>query len=185
MDAEWSRLWAVARPRAYALAFRILKNREDAQDAVQETAIKSFMAFGTYRREVSFTNWAMRIVSRVCYDMLRYKKRRIYASSYQEAMLCDDTFEDVLGKDDSNFDYLVGSSATKEQIARFVRGVLSKEEYISIFMECVIEDEEYADAARKADIPLGTVRSRLHRARKTLKERHRTVDGLLQSVRAA
>ncbi|MEG6521951.1 sigma-70 family RNA polymerase sigma factor [Desulfotomaculum sp. 1211_IL3151] len=59
----------------YNLAFRILNNREEAQDATQEAFIKLYQALPSYRGEARFTSWFYRIAINVCLDRYRRNKR--------------------------------------------------------------------------------------------------------------
>jgi RNA polymerase sigma-70 factor, ECF subfamily len=61
---------------AFAVAFRILCDEEDARDVVQESFIRVWKNFGGYDEHVKFTTWLYRIVTNLCFDKLRANKRR-------------------------------------------------------------------------------------------------------------
>ena len=60
--------------RLYAVAFRLLGNRADAEDAVQRTLLKSFVARGSYSPRWAMSTWLYRILSNVCIDELRRRR---------------------------------------------------------------------------------------------------------------
>jgi RNA polymerase sigma-70 factor (ECF subfamily) len=70
-------LYARFGERMKSIAWNTLRNRSDAEDAVQETFLKIHRAATTYTGEASFSTWAFRILVNTCYDLLRKRKRRI------------------------------------------------------------------------------------------------------------
>jgi RNA polymerase sigma-70 factor (ECF subfamily) len=77
-DADaWEGLYVRIRPRLFALCFRQLGNREDAEDAVAETMLRAVRAANTFRwRDAGFDAWIFRICRNVIADMLRSRSRR-------------------------------------------------------------------------------------------------------------
>ncbi|MFG0316767.1 MAG: RNA polymerase sigma factor [Planctomycetota bacterium JB042] len=61
---------------AARLAHRLLGNREDAEDVVQDAFAKAFVNLGTFREEASFRTWLLHIVMHLCHDQLRRRERR-------------------------------------------------------------------------------------------------------------
>ena len=66
---------------AFSLAFRILCNEEDAKDIVQETFVRLWKNIHRYDHTIKFTTWMYTIVSNLCYDSLRSRKRQIHVLS--------------------------------------------------------------------------------------------------------
>src|SRR5919204_993769 len=64
--------------RLYAVAFRLLGNRADAEDAVQRTLLKSFAARASYSPRWAVSTWLYRILSNVCIDELRRRRPSTY-----------------------------------------------------------------------------------------------------------
>ena len=62
-------------PMFRGIAFRILKNVNDADDAIQDALLKAYQRFGTFRNEAELSSWVSRIVITCCYDMLRKRQR--------------------------------------------------------------------------------------------------------------
>ena len=86
---QFERLAGESERQVYAVCYHMMGSREDAQDCAQETMLRAFKAFGSFRRDASFSTWITRIAMNVCTDALR--KRRPVTSL--DAM-----------RDDTNFD---------------------------------------------------------------------------------
>jgi len=71
---------------AYALAFKILVNKDDSKDAVQETFIRIWKHIDQYNYQIKFTTWLYKIVVNMCYDKLRSRKRKYKYESHEYEM---------------------------------------------------------------------------------------------------
>ena len=85
----------------FRLALRITQNREDAEDIVQETFLKVYRNWGSFRGECSEKNWIMKIAMRVCYDMnrsgwARFFNRRVTPEMLPEASVPFEERDDAL-----------------------------------------------------------------------------------------
>jgi RNA polymerase sigma-70 factor (ECF subfamily) len=139
---------------AYTLARYLLRHEADAQDAVQDAFMRALTYFGGYRGGDARA-WLLRIVRNVCLDALRRKR----ASAADEL-------------DDS-----IGGESPEDGLLRGVaRGALRTAidelppEYREVIVLREIEGMSYAEIAEVAEIPAGTVMSRLSRARRRLQE---------------
>ena len=140
--------------RAAAYAYAIVRRREDAEDAVQEAALKAFRAVGGYDRSRSFKGWWFSIIRHCCLDLLRKRKTQPAG---------DDAMVDDLPSGQP----LHSENLARRDMLTWAMGRLepSQREIVQLryFGDC-----SYRDIAAALDIPLGTVMSRLHAARKTL-----------------
>ena len=150
----------------YNVVLRILGERFSAEDAAQETFILAFRKLGTFRGG-SFRSWLLRIVTNVCYDELRHCKRHP-ASSLE---VQNDTGEEIeSGK------WMIDPGASPEEelervdLARAIQTCMDKLplEHRLVVALVDIEGMDYAETAETLRIPLGTVKSRLARARARL-----------------
>ncbi|MCD4803623.1 MAG: sigma-70 family RNA polymerase sigma factor [Anaerolineales bacterium] len=152
----------------YNQAYRIIGEPDAAEDAVQEAFISAYKKLHTYRGG-SFKSWLLRIVSNACYDEFRRRKRQPVAPLYPENQNGDET-ESVSWLED-----------TEEKPEEFVlRNELSEAiqicldrlefEFRTIVVLVDLQGMDYASAAKVIDCPLGTVKSRLARARRNLKD---------------
>lgn len=157
--------------RAYGLALRLLRNSADAEDAVQEAALAACRGFGTFQSGTNFNAWFFRIVTNCCYT--RHRRRRLEGppadlDEVPERYLYGRTAE--LGLHQSSVDPVqtVLNRLDSEQIAGALQAL--SEEYRVVSTLYFIEDFSYGEIADILGIPLGTVRSRLHRGRKILQK---------------
>lgn len=149
----------------YNLALRMTDNAEDAADMAQEAFIKAYNSLGSFRGDSKFSVWLYRIVSNVCLDFLRKQSRRPAMSLSVE----DDDGEDVqLDVPDESMspESLLERKLTRES----VRAGLARlpEDYRQILLLRELQGLSYDEIAQTLDIGVGTVKSRIFRAREKL-----------------
>ncbi len=152
--------------RVYNLAYRILGDPAAAEDATQETFIAAYRHLSTFRGG-SFLSWLMRTVANRCYDELRRQKRRPSVS-----------WESFGEMDEEANPFLVNGRPTPEEAAqqaeltRFLQAAiiaLPPDQRIVLVLSDV-EGMNYQEIAETVRIPVGTVKSRLARARARLRD---------------
>lgn len=150
----------------YSLCFRFLNNREDALDASQETFIKVYRNLNRYDFGRSLGVWILTIASNTCKDMLR-KKKDIY---YLDSLILEDNGKanTLEIKDESELpeDNLLRHEQA-DTLGKALGGLKSELRETVILRD--ILGLSYAQIATHSDVPLGTVRSRIHRARVELR----------------
>ena len=158
--SAFNELVLVYQDQAYNVAYRLLGNADSAADAVQESFFKVYRRIDQYRGG-SFRAWVLRIVTNTCYDMLRVSKRH-YASRLDSDTLPPDRDRRLSDLRSSPHDHAVrhelGTLLTRAimQLPPGQRTVL---------VMCDIEGFEYHEVADMTGLALGTVKSRLSRAR--------------------
>ncbi len=160
----------------YTVAYRITGNAASASDVTQEAFIAAFRKLHQFRGE-HFKPWLLRIVTNACYDELRRAKRRPAASLDR---LTEDGFEpEMLG--------LSASPVTPEAAVQQAElnaaiqdclGALPEEQRV-IAVLADVEEYPYAEIATITALPVGTVKSRLSRARGRLRDCLRGIGELL------
>ncbi len=165
-------------PAIYRLAFSMMGNEHDAKDAVQETFIKVFQALPHFRGESAVATWVTRIAANTCKDMLRAQGRYQLVSADDEELF----FEIPDGTPSPE-----EAAITKEQkeMVRLAVNSLPTEHKLVITL-CDLQGFSYMEAAQILDCPLGTLKSRLYRARacllkKFLQNRELFADGKRQT----
>lgn len=154
--------------RVYNLAYRIMGDPASASDATQEAFISAFENIKGFRGKYpsSFKSWLMRIVSNACYDELRRRKRQPAAS-----------IEDFEIDEEAN-PALISETEGPEEVAErgaMVRAIeagietLPPEQRVTLVLADV-QGFSYEEVAEATDAPLGTVKSRLARARAKLRD---------------
>src|SRR6185436_4152842 len=81
-EGRFNELMQATYRKVYNMAFRLSGNRADAEDLTQEAYYRAYRSFDDYQGDKPFENWIFRIVSRLFLDLLRSRRRRIQAVSY-------------------------------------------------------------------------------------------------------
>lgn len=141
-----------AEPTLFHVAFSILHHEQDCADAVQEAVVKAYEQRHTLKNPTFFKTWLVRIVMNECYQILRKQKRRM---SMDEKLLKDDRKLSVYVRED----YL--------DLYRAIAALKEKDRICILLF--YMEDFTIGQIADTLEIPTGTVKSRLNRAREQLK----------------
>ncbi|MEZ8220602.1 RNA polymerase, sigma-24 subunit, RpoE [Candidatus Fervidibacteria bacterium JGI MDM2 JNZ-1-D12] len=151
--------------RIYKLTFQMLGNPEDAADATQETFVKAFEQLRRFRGDSSFSTWLHRIAINTCRDMMR-RNRSIAFSQLQPEN--EHTDFDPATLTEPNADEILMERERAELVWLALRQL--SEEARQILILCDMQGFSYAEVAAILNLPEGTVKSRLHRARNAFKE---------------
>lgn len=147
---------------AYHLAF----NEEDAKDLVQETFLKSYRALDSYEPGTNAKAWLFKILKNAYINQYRKKLRRPTQVDYEDYIGYQDLEEgsgvEFFDLREEIFDNLIGDEVTTAVNALPVN-------FRAVILLCDVEGFTYEEISKIIDIPIGTVRSRLHRARNMLK----------------
>ena len=147
--------------RIYALALRMLGNAAQAQDVAQEALLRAHRGLAEFRGEARLSTWLYAIASRLCLNRLAGSERRL--ARYGEETLTR------LPDGRPGPDLTLERGVIEEAIHRAI-GELAEERRIVVILRDV-EGLAYEEIAEALELPVGTVRSRLHRARLDLKEK--------------
>jgi RNA polymerase sigma-70 factor, ECF subfamily len=155
----------------FSLVFRLVRDRDTAEDLAQETFVKVLNNIDRYRPEFKFSSWLFKIANNVAIDSLR--KRNLETVSLEGSRYATSTDEmqatSVRAADpgESPLEELESrelGSAIERAIARL------RPEYRACIMLRHVEDRSYEEIAATLDLPLGTVKTYIHRARQELRE---------------
>jgi len=152
----------------YHIAFKIVHNREEAADLVQETFMKAFGSLNTYRFEYRFSTWLYRIAANSAIDFLR--KRKIEALSLDRPMETKDGTVELQLPDwthNPEFDYT--RKQRRISIDEAIDSLPDKYRQVIVFRHT--DDKTYEEIAKILDVPVGTVKARIFRARELLKKK--------------
>jgi RNA polymerase sigma-70 factor (ECF subfamily) len=151
----------------YNFALKLTLNEDDANDLVQETYLKAFRFISSFEQGTNAKAWLFRILKNSFINEYRKKSKRPAQVDYQEV-------ETFYNSDDVDHAATIDlrSETVQDRIGDEVANALNSlavDFRIAIIL-CDIEGFTYEEMSKILDIPIGTVRSRLHRARNLLKE---------------
>lgn len=151
----------------YNTAYRMLGTSSAAADATQTVFLRVFEALSSFRGDASFSTWLYRITMNVCLDELRRRKHQPLSLTE------DDEDGETVGERDLPDDSAQPArTAEQRELQRLVHAALSRlpEDFRTIVVLYDLRGLSYQEIAEVLDIPLGTVKSRLNRARQALRE---------------
>lgn len=154
--------------KVYAIAYRFMGNPEDASDLTQEAFLKAYQSIKSFRQEASFSTWICRIVSNVCRDQLRKNKRQSQNSLDEDVWLEEGTVQKQLKDQRPTPDEVYESKELKEYLQGLINNLNPEYKMVVILRD--IQGYSYEEIAQILDCSLGTVKSRLNRARKALRD---------------
>jgi RNA polymerase sigma-70 factor (ECF subfamily) len=157
--------------QAYNIAYRLAGNQADAEDIVQESFLRAYRFFDRYNRQMPFENWLYRIISNVHIDEIRKKPRGRFQSLDQPLQGCSAEGEVKLEIPDfgSNPVALLMHTELEEPIQRALNSLPAEFKQAVILAD--VEGLSYEEIAEAMRCSSGTVRSRLHRGRKLMRNR--------------
>lgn len=156
-------------PQLYGAALRWTRNPSDAEDLIQETFAKAFVAWGQYQQGTNLKAWLYRIMTNTQINLYNKKAK-------EQAKGSIDELEDwQLGSAES-LTSLSSRSAELEALDKMPSEVIKRalhelpEEFRMVVYYAVVDGLPYLEIAEIMDTPVGTVMSRLHRGKKLLKK---------------
>lgn len=171
-DSEFEQLLTSFVDPAYRLAFRLTSNRQDAEDLVQEAALRAYRARASFACGSSFRAWFYRILLNTLYTKARRRRPETSMDELEDAhdlyLYSRSAEAGVLGAD---ADPLAGTLTrmTADQVTVALAAL--PDEFRTVATLYFMDDLSYQEIAESLGVPVGTVRSRLHRGRRMLQKR--------------
>ena len=160
------------RTAVFHIINKIVKNDEAARDLVQETFMKAFNSLATYRSEFRFSTWLYKIAANSSIDYLR--KKRIQALSLDQPIETRDGSVELEVADYSyNPEKDLVNKEQKFSIEAAIESLPAKYREVIVYRHK--DDKSYEEIADLLDIPVGTVKARIFRARELLKKKLKNV----------
>ena len=147
-------------PRVYATLFSFTKSKEDSEDLSQQTFIKVWQQLDSFRGDSAFFTWVYRIAINLAKNFVAssgYKKQKIN-TSIEQAEIDISSFEDI--------ESAVIHKQSLKEIKNFINTL--PESLKTAFTLREVEGRSYEDISLITDTPIGTVRSRIFRARESI-----------------
>ena len=178
-ESAFAELLRRYRAPVFNLCLRMLKNRDDAEDVAQDVFIKVFGMLERYDERYAFRSWVFKIAANQCIDFIR--KNRVKMQSLDEPVRYDGEeierqFPDENPNPEEDFE-------TRE-IGALLLAITDElpPHYRSMIVLRHQEQLSYEEIAQVLDLPLGTVKARIHRARAMMKDKLKRRRGGLGSV---
>lgn len=150
----------------YNFALRLTSDPSDAEDLVQDTIVKAFRFFSSYEKGTNAKAWLFRILKNSYINNYRKKSKKPNQVDYDEVSTFYETIRaertDTSDLEDKMF---------RELIDDDISNALDElpEDFRTVVLLCDVEGFTYEEIANMLDVPIGTIRSRLHRGRNLLK----------------
>jgi len=152
----------------FHIIVKIVRNSEEAQDLVQETFIKAFGSLKSYNPSYRFTTWLYKIAANSSIDYIR--KRKIQTFSLDQPMETRDGRMNIEVADVSHHPERDLSSKQQHlSISEAIESLPAK--YKEVIVKRHQEDKSYEEIASLLNVPVGTVKARIFRARELLKKK--------------
>jgi len=153
--------------KMYSLSLRMTGNQDDAYDMTQEAFLKAYTNLANFRGDSKFSVWLYRLTSNVCIDFLRKRKRKPTSSL---TYINEDNEPQDLELPDERFvpDTIAERNELREAVARGMDSLA--DEYRQILVLREINGLSYNEIGEALELEVGTVKSRIFRARKRLVE---------------
>jgi len=164
-QSAYEKLMKKYRPLISNLIARVIKQTDDIEDLTQETFIKAFQSLEKFDNQFSFSTWLFKIASNNCIDYLRKKKLRTFSIDKQ----IDNTDEEIyfeIPDTDLMPDKKIVDKERKQIIEEAIANL--PEKYRKVILLRHSEMKEYEEIAEELNLPLGTVKAHIFRARQLL-----------------
>lgn len=152
----------------YNLAYRLLGNREEAKDVSQEAFFRAYRSLSKYKITYSFFTWIYTISINVCRNHLKDNKKMQMVSLESPSSLEEDEFELPIASEELTPEEILHRKRNDAIVQRIVNQLPKK--YRAVVVLKYIHGLQYNEIANIVNLPLGTVKIQIHRARKVLKE---------------
>ena len=157
--------------KIYALAYRYMGNEDDAYDMAQEAFIKAYRSLRSFKGHSSFGTCPDRVTTNVCLDLLRLRKRRIVPLSLDEPLATreGDEVDKEIPDNTPTADILY----EQKEFSQYIQDLLDqlKPDHKTAIVLRDVLDLSYEEISEVLNCSIGTVKSRISRARETLRKK--------------
>ncbi|MGE6719111.1 RNA polymerase sigma factor SigW [Peribacillus frigoritolerans] len=160
----------IYKDKVFQICFRMLGNRQEAEDMAQEAFVRAYVNIRSFNITMKFSTWLYRIATNLCIDRLRKKKPDYYLDA------------EVAGTEGLNMYSQIASDMAKPEeevesleLQETIQVEIMKlpEKYRSVIVLKYIEELSLKEISEILDLPVGTVKTRIHRGREALRKQLR------------
>ncbi len=153
----------------YNFAYHLTYEEESAHDLVQETFMKAYRFIDSYEKGTNAKAWLFRILKNGFINEYRKKSKQPTRADFEDVINYHDSEEAKANDVSVDFRQDVFQGIIGDEVTKAINELPA--DFRLVILLCDIEGFTYEEIAKIVDIPIGTVRSRLHRARNLLKEK--------------
>lgn len=160
--------------KTFHLAYRLMGNHADASDAAQEALVRVFTRLHNFRGDSAFSTWLFRVVTNTCLDELR-RRGRLRWASLDDPLASE---EGAIPRQTVDESESPSERAERQEVREAVQRAVNRlpEGYRVVVILRDLQDYSYHEIADLLKTSVGTIKSRLHRARIALREILRTLE---------
>lgn len=153
--------------RLYHVCYRMLSNQQEAEDVAQEAFIRAYTNLHTFDQKRKFSTWIFRIATNLCIDRIRKKKPDYYLDANVPGTEGLTMYSQVAADTE-----MPEEEVEKMEVQKRVQFEINKlsDKYRSVIILRYIEELSLQEISEILELPLGTVKTRLHRGRAALKQ---------------
>jgi len=155
--------------QVYNYAFRMIPNYDDANDIAQEAFVRAFNSIRSFRGDSNFSTWLFRIVYNVSLDEIKRRKGRYLLSLDEQLELEEDSLTRQVESESPSPDELVEKQERDRILQEAIETLPEYQKAMIVLYH--MQGFSYEEIAEIVGLPIGTVKSRLNRARESLKEK--------------
>lgn len=163
-EGAFACLYEKYRERVYRVAYHFVHNKADALDLCQETFVRVFQSLKTFGGRSRFSTWLMRIAANTAIDFCRHQKVRRAGELDERLVTSDERHPGAAAAPDP------ARGLEREELRGLIDDAVAElsPEHRAVFVLHAVEGLTYQEIADTVGVPIGTVMSRLHYARKRL-----------------
>lgn len=150
----------------YNFGLRLTADPNDAEDLVQDTIVKAYRFFSSYEKGTNAKAWLFRILKNSYINNYRKESKRPQEVDFDEVSTFYETIRDER-VDTSDLERKMFRELIDDDLAKALDDI--PEDFRTVVLLCDVEDFTYEEISNMLDVPIGTIRSRLHRGRNLLK----------------
>lgn len=153
--------------KLYQLCYRMLGNRQEAEDIAQEAFVRAYINLQTFDQKRKFSTWLYRIATNLCIDRIRKKKPDYYLDAEVEGTEGLNMYSQIAADEQ-----LPEDAAMQMELQDRIQYEISKlpDKYRAVIVLKYIEELSLQEISEVLDLPLGTVKTRIHRGREALRK---------------
>jgi RNA polymerase sigma-70 factor (ECF subfamily) len=156
----------------FSIMYKMVRNPQEAEDLTQEAFMKAFNSLESFNEEYAFSTWLMKIASNNCIDYLRKRKLKTY-SIHDQIQYKDEKIEIELPDQEPTPEKFILQTERKNMIEDAINELPERYRYVIILRHK--EEKSYEEISEILNLPLGTVKAQIFRAREILNKKLRSM----------